>query len=100
MDTLYTFGDSITHSKNNSVHFLGLLNSATPRPSIYPLLDPKCPLFGAIYPYLRAQGGSWLRYNPDQSQSSEGFEGRGIWALGPGSGGTLKGSLKGSIRVP
>ena len=30
-----------------------------PRPSIYPLLDPKCPLFGAIYPYLRAQGGSW-----------------------------------------
>ena len=30
-----------------------------PRPSIYPLLHPKCPLFGAIYPYLRAQGGSW-----------------------------------------
>ena len=30
-----------------------------PRTSIYPLLDPKCPLFGAIYPYLRAQGGSW-----------------------------------------
>ena len=32
-----------------------------PRPSIYPLLlDPKDPLLGAIYPYLRAQGGSWL----------------------------------------
>ena len=30
-----------------------------PRPSIYPLLDPKCPLFGTIYPYLRVQGGSW-----------------------------------------
>ena len=30
-----------------------------PRPSIYPLLDPKYPFFGAIYPYLRAQGGSW-----------------------------------------
>ena len=33
--------------------------STIPRPSIYPLLDPKCPLFGAIYPYLRAEGGSW-----------------------------------------
>ena len=31
-----------------------------PRPSIYPLLDPTCPLFGARYPFLRAQGGSWL----------------------------------------
>ena len=29
-----------------------------PRPSIYPLLDPKCPLFGTTYPYLRVQGGS------------------------------------------
>ena len=24
MDTLYTFWDNITHSKNKSVHFLGL----------------------------------------------------------------------------
>ena len=30
-----------------------------PRPSIYPLSDPECPLFGTIYPYLRVQGGSW-----------------------------------------
>ena len=30
-----------------------------PRPSIYPLLDPKYPLFGTRYPYLRVQGGSW-----------------------------------------
>ena len=30
-----------------------------PRPSIYPLLDPKYPLFRTIYPYLRVQGGSW-----------------------------------------
>ena len=29
MDTLYTFWDSITHSKNKSVHFWGLVNSAT-----------------------------------------------------------------------
>ena len=29
MDTLYTFGDSITHSKTESVNFLGLTNSAT-----------------------------------------------------------------------
>ena len=29
MDTLYTFWDNITHSKNKSVHFLGLMNSAT-----------------------------------------------------------------------
>ena len=30
-------------------------------PSIYPLFDPKCTLFGTIYPYLRVQGGSWLK---------------------------------------
>ena len=29
MDTLYTFWDSITHYKAESVHFLGLMNSAT-----------------------------------------------------------------------
>ena len=29
MDTLYTFWDSITHYKTESVHFLGLMNSAT-----------------------------------------------------------------------
>ena len=29
MDTLYTFWDNITHSKNKRVHFLGLMNSAT-----------------------------------------------------------------------
>ena len=26
---IYTFGDNITHSKTKSVHFLGLMNSAT-----------------------------------------------------------------------
>ena len=29
MDTLYTFGDTITHHKTESVHFWGLMNSAT-----------------------------------------------------------------------
>ena len=29
MDTLYTFWDNITHYKNKSVHFLGLMHSAT-----------------------------------------------------------------------
>ena len=29
MDTLYTFEDNITHYKTKSVHFLGLMNSAT-----------------------------------------------------------------------
>ena len=29
MDTVYTFGDNITHYKTKSVHFLGLMNSAT-----------------------------------------------------------------------
>ena len=29
MDTLYTFGDNITHYKTESVHFWGLMNSAT-----------------------------------------------------------------------
>ena len=29
MDTLYTFWDNITHYKTKSVHFLGLMNSAT-----------------------------------------------------------------------
>ena len=28
-----------------------------PRPSFFPLLDPKYPLLGTIYPYLRVQGG-------------------------------------------
>ena len=27
---------------------------------VYPLFDPKYPLFGTVYPYLRVQGGSWL----------------------------------------
>ena len=29
MDTLYTFGDNITHYKTEGVHCLGLMNSAT-----------------------------------------------------------------------
>ena len=29
MDTLYTFGDNIDDYKTESVHFLGLVNSAT-----------------------------------------------------------------------
>ena len=29
MDTLYTFGEHITRYKTESVHFLGLMNSAT-----------------------------------------------------------------------
>ena len=29
MDTLYTFGDNMTDYKTKSVHFLGLMNSAT-----------------------------------------------------------------------
>ena len=29
MDTLYTFWDNITHYNIKSVHFLGLMNSAT-----------------------------------------------------------------------
>ena len=29
MDTLYTFGDNLTHYKTESVHFFGLMNSAT-----------------------------------------------------------------------
>ena len=29
MDTLYTFWDNITHNKTKSLHFLGLVNSAT-----------------------------------------------------------------------
>ena len=29
MDTLYTSWDNVTHYKTESVHFLGLMNSAT-----------------------------------------------------------------------
>ena len=29
MDTLYTFGENITHYKTDSVYFWGLMNSAT-----------------------------------------------------------------------
>ena len=32
-----------------------------PRPSSYPLLRPKYPLLGTIYPQVRVQGGSWFR---------------------------------------
>ena len=32
MDTLYTFWDDVTHYKTESVHFLGLMNSATKKP--------------------------------------------------------------------
>ena len=40
--------------------FLGFhVIRSIPRPSIYPLLDPKYLLLGTIYPYLRVQGGSW-----------------------------------------
>ena len=31
MDTLYTFGDHVTHYKTKSAHILGLMNSATKR---------------------------------------------------------------------
>ena len=37
----------------------GTVNLTIPRPPIYPLLDPKCPLFGTLYPCLRVQGRSW-----------------------------------------
>ena len=36
----------------------GRSKMSPPRPSFYPLLDPKYPLSGTIYPYLRVQGGS------------------------------------------
>ena len=32
MDILYTFGDIINFEKTESVHFLGLMNSATKKP--------------------------------------------------------------------
>ena len=42
MDTLYTFWDNITHYKTESVHFWGLLNSATRELTSAPeALDPK-----------------------------------------------------------
>ena len=53
--------------------FIRVPSMNPPRPSIYPLLDPKCPLFGTIYPYLRVQGGSWLLfcgYRPRASSSN------------------------------
>ena len=31
VDTLYTFWDNVTHYKTGSIHFLGLMNSATKR---------------------------------------------------------------------
>ena len=35
-----------------------------PKTSIYPLLDPKYPYFGTIYPYVRVLAGSWLTGMP------------------------------------
>ena len=34
MDTLYSFWENITHYKTKSIHFLGLMNSATRKGSI------------------------------------------------------------------
>ena len=34
MDTLYTFGDNITHYKTKIVHFLWLMNSAAKKPNL------------------------------------------------------------------
>ena len=48
-----------SHSKPKCFSRVWRAEYTIPRPSIYPLLDPKCPLFGAIHPYLRLQGGSW-----------------------------------------
>ena len=63
MDTLYTFWDNITHYKTKSVHFLGLMNSATKRMSSgYSRLRsvpsnasgrPSVALYGAVPPSTR-----------------------------------------------
>ena len=48
------------HAQHATVGILEyLFKTSVPRPSIYPLLDPKYPSFGTIYPYLRVLGGSW-----------------------------------------
>ena len=47
MDTLYTFWDNITHYETESVHFLGLVNSATKRGKKARLLLPEI-----LKPYL------------------------------------------------
>ena len=47
LDTLYTFWDNITHYKRKSVHFLGLMNSATKFVSARELRDlcrSSCPI--------------------------------------------------------
>ena len=52
MDTLYTFWDNNTHYKPKSVHFRGLMNSATkPKPleeALKELEAPKCGDFGVF----------------------------------------------------
>ena len=47
-----------------------------PRPSIYPPLDPKCLFVGAVYPHLRAQGGSGCMLGSKSLVCDEGLGGR------------------------
>ena len=55
MDTLYTFGDNITHYKAESVYFLGLMNSAA---KLIPRLpDPKPERRELLGLACRCQGG-------------------------------------------
>ena len=60
--------------------------NTTPRPSSYPLLGTKYPLFWTIYPQLRVQGGSWFDVwilNLTIRTSDSGHSGReveaGLW---------------------
>ena len=47
MDTLYTFWESITHHKTKSVHFLGLVNSATKERAFAAILDGSVVTWGS-----------------------------------------------------
>ena len=55
----------------NSTKTRGYAGSRVPRPSIYPLLDPKYPFLGTIYPDLRFQGGSWYSQRAQYSLNKE-----------------------------
>ena len=56
MDTLYTFWDNITHYKTESVHLLGLMNSATKIKGHG--FAPAAPAFGLGIPGLGLPRGS------------------------------------------
>ena len=81
MDTLYTFWVNITHYKTDSVHFLGLMNSANKIVTYtifrvpkyrYSIMGPKT-LFELLKPLHKPQNGPKQQDRFDEPDANELF---------------------------